>query len=277
VRWAESHDGDQAGAALLHIEYGQGSITKTPTPTPFATATPTLTNTPTGTPTQTNTPLATVTPSPTPAASSTATQLPTGGTIDIRVAASKDDAEESKSSSMRLTSNDLELVYHGGNQKVGMRFNGIQIPPGATITNAYVQFQVDETSAGDTSLKIEAEAIDNAPAFVSAKNNISNRSRTAANMEWSPLPWMTVGEAGIDQRTPDLSSIIQEVVNRTGWVPGNSIVLVVTGSGVRWAESYDGDQAGAALLHIEYDQTLSNSLVQCRFCLTSRTHPHSDL
>jgi hypothetical protein len=286
VRWAESYNGDQAGAPLLHVEYSQGSTgtatptstqlptatatntpTNTPTPTipPAATATPTVTATPTSTPLPTFTPTATntatITPTPTytptptmtPTASSTPTPHPGGGNIDIRVAGSLDDAEESKTGNIRLTSSDLELVYTGGNQTVGLRFNGLQIPTGATITNAYVQFQVDETSSGETILKVEGEAIDNAPAFVSLKYNISNRSRTTANVDWLPAPWTTVGEAGINQRTPDLSVIIQEIVDRSGWAPGNSIVLIVTGSGTRWAESYNGDQSGAPLLHIEYD------------------------
>ena len=41
---------------------------------------------------------------------------------------------------MSLGSSDLELVFDsGGNQTVGMRFNAITIPFGATITNAYIQ------------------------------------------------------------------------------------------------------------------------------------------
>jgi hypothetical protein len=283
ARWAESYDGDQAGAALLHVEYSQGSITETPTPTSTLspTNTPTATNTPTNTSTTTNTPIATDTPTftplptntatvtntptrtptltntpsptPTPSASPTPTPRPAGGIIDVRVSGSLDDAEESTTGRMRLTSSDLELVYTGGNQEVGVRFNGIQIPPGVTITNAFVQFQVDETSSGETILKVEGEAVDDAPAFATSRYNISDRLRTTANVGWSPAPWLTVGEAGIDQRTPDLSAILQEIVDRAGWIEGNSIVLIVTGNGVRWAESYNGDQAGAALLHIEYD------------------------
>ena len=154
---------------------------------------------------------------------------------------------------MRLTSSDLELVYTGGAQTVGLRFNGLQIPPGAVITNAYVQFQVDEDSAGETILLIEGEDIANAPAFTSVRYNLSSRSRTAANTGWTPVPWLTVGEAGVDQRTPNLAGIIQEIVDRPGWADGNSIVLIITGTGVRWAESYNGDQSGAPLLHIEFD------------------------
>lgn len=164
-----------------------------------------------------------------------------------------DDVEESKTGRMRLTSNDLDLVYAGGNQEVGLRFNSVQIPLGATITNAYVQFQVDKIGSRETILKVEGEAIDDAPAFTSSRYNLSNRSRTTANIGWLPSPWLTVGESGIDQRTPDLSAVIQELVDRPGWVQGNSIIIIVTGSGVRWAESFDGDQAGAPLLHIEYN------------------------
>ena len=67
--------------------------------------------------------------------------------LDIRVSASSDDAEERASGTMNLTSSDLELVEEKGIQTVGMRFNGLTIPPGMMITEAYIQFQVDETSS----------------------------------------------------------------------------------------------------------------------------------
>jgi hypothetical protein len=46
--------------------------------------------------------------------------------------------------------------------------------------------------------------------------------------------------------------VIQEIVSRPGWVSGNALALIVTGSGKRTAESFNGDAAGAALLHVEY-------------------------
>jgi hypothetical protein len=63
---------------------------------------------------------------------------------------------------------------------------------------------------------------------------------------------MSAGEAGPDQQTPNIASIIQEIVNRPGWSSGNSIVIIVTGTGERTAESYDGNPNGAPLLHLEY-------------------------
>ncbi|UCG63843.1 MAG: metallophosphoesterase, partial [Deltaproteobacteria bacterium] len=173
--------------------------------------------------------------------------------LEIRVSASTDDAEEGSSGSMNLTSSDLELIYDGSDQTVGMRFNGLDIPPGATISNAYIQFQVDETAPSDpTDLTIQAEAIDDAPTFTNTVGNISSRATTTASVYWSPVPWTTVGEAGPDQQTPNIAAVIQEIVDRPGWSSGNSLVIIITGTGERVAESYNGDSSGAPLLHMEY-------------------------
>ncbi|NIM60047.1 MAG: hypothetical protein GTO16_14085, partial [Candidatus Aminicenantes bacterium] len=174
-------------------------------------------------------------------------------TIEIRIETGNDDAEERSDSSMYLTSSDLELVFDsGGNQTVGMRFNGVTIPQGATITNAYIQFQVDETHSGDTSLTIQGHYTGNAPTFTSTAGNISSRTRTTASVSWEPVPWTTTGQAGPDQQTPDIASVIQEIVNRSDWFEGNSLVIIITGIGERVAESYNGDSAAAPLLHAEY-------------------------
>jgi hypothetical protein len=172
--------------------------------------------------------------------------------LDIRVAASSDDAEESSSGSVGLTSSDLELIQESSNQTVGMRFNGVAIPPGATIVLATIQFMVDETNSGATSLTIQAEAADNASTFTSSSGNVSSRVRTAASVGWSPPPWNTVGAEGPDQQTPNLAAVIQEVIDRQGWVSGNSLVLIITGTGKRVADSFNGNQAGAPLLHLEF-------------------------
>jgi hypothetical protein len=173
-------------------------------------------------------------------------------TLEVRVAASLDDAEERVTGGMRLTSSDLELVYDGSDQTVGMRFAGVDIPKGATISKAYIQFQADETHSVATSLFIEGQDTDDAPAFTSFNGDISSRPKTGAAVAWTPVEWMTRGEAGVDQQTPDISSIIQEIIDRLGWGSGNSLVVIITGTGERAAESYDGDSAGAPLLHVEF-------------------------
>jgi hypothetical protein len=140
----------------------------------------------------------------------------------------------------------------GGNQLVGLRFNEVTIPQGATILNAYIQFKVDEVNSGGTSLTVQGENTDSAGTFTTSSGDISSRDKTTAGVPWSPVPWLTVGEAGLDQRTPDITSVVQEIVNRLGWVSGNSLAIIISGTGERTAVSYNGDANGAPLFHVEY-------------------------
>ena len=171
--------------------------------------------------------------------------------IDIRIAVSSDDAEERSNGWLYLSSTDLEMVEDGGMQTVGLRFQGVDIPQGASIASATVQFTVDETSAGDASFTIQGELSPDAQAFRSSSRNITSRPRTNDDVLWLPVSWGSTGEAGASQRTPDLSRIIQDIVDQPTWQAGNSLVLIISGSGKRVAEAYDGDPDGAALLHVE--------------------------
>lgn len=228
------------------------TTTLTPTEIPTVTPTPTSIPTFTPTPTSTPTPTPTLTPTPTPTASPSPTPTPIPSTLEVRVNSDSDDAEERASGSIYIDSSDLELVYDKSDQTVGIRFNAVTIPQGVTITNAYIQFQVDEKNSGSTYLTVEGQNTDNAPTFTTTNSNISSRARTAAYTLWSPPAWDTTGEAGPDQRTPDISPIIQEIVGRTDWANGNSLVIIITGTGERTAESYKGSPSAAPLLHIEY-------------------------
>ncbi|MEI2302410.1 hypothetical protein MKZ91_30660, partial [Ensifer sp. MJa1] len=81
--------------------------------------------------------------------SENASTLAAPSIFETRVAASADDAEERSTGSMSLSSSDLELTVDDGvGQAVGIRFIGVDIPKGAIITNAYIQFTVDEVSTG---------------------------------------------------------------------------------------------------------------------------------
>jgi hypothetical protein len=173
-------------------------------------------------------------------------------TVESRTKARTDDAEERDSGLMYVYNSELDLVYNRGNQTVGLRFSGLNIPRGARIVRAMVQFRAARASYGDCSLTIAAENDGNAPPFLAVRKNISSRPRTTATVPWLPAPWPARGEVGADQQTPDLSPVIQEVIDREGWARGNAIVIIITGSGARRAVSYDGDHAGAPMLHVDY-------------------------
>lgn len=185
---------------------------------------------------------------------------PSIGTVSNRISSGADDVEEGINGVVVLNSDDLELVYDTkktGNQTVGLLFRNLGIPLGANITNAYIQFAVDERTTASCSLKIEGEDSDNASIFANTAYNVSGRTRTSSNVTWVPAAWKTVGASGSGERTPDISAIIGEIVSRPNWNPAGNLALIITGTGKRTAESYEGLPAKAPLLYIEYSTAKS--------------------
>ena len=177
------------------------------------------------------------------------------GIINVcsRVDSSSDDAEEREDGSLSLTSSDLEMVYDGEDQKIGIRFNNLNIPQCSQISNAFIQFTDEETTnINPCELQIFAEDNDNPSTFLDVDHNISNRQKTTTSVLWSPPDWNNPGESGPNQKTVDLSSIIQEVVNREGFSESSSIVILIEGTGKRTAESFDGELSLAPRLCLDY-------------------------
>ncbi len=173
--------------------------------------------------------------------------------FETRVATAADDIEEKSSGTISANINDLDMGYDGTTrQTVGLRFTGIDVPRGAVITNAYIQFTSDEISSGAASFLIRGEDADESAAFTAIKFNVSARPTTDASVAWDAASWTVRGEAGAAERTPDLKAIVQEIIDRGGWAALNDMAFMLTGTGTRTAKSYEGSAAGAALLHIEY-------------------------
>ena len=170
--------------------------------------------------------------------------------VEVSISTGNDDVEEEQDGNMDMNSSDLEMVHDSQDQIIGLRFNNINIPQSAKILNAYIQFTVDEATSNETNLIIHGENIGDAQTFDS--QNVSSRSNTSNIVNWSVPAWSSGGLYGEDQRTPDLSSIVTEIVNLQDWILGNSMVFKITGSGKRVAESYEGAKTACAKLHIEY-------------------------
>lgn len=171
--------------------------------------------------------------------------------LEVRIIQSTDDAEERLDTGyMYMNSSDLELIQdRDREQLIGLRFQYVGIPQGATITAAYLEFQVDETDSVTTLVNISAQAADNAAEFSSTDYDLTSRATIPASVAWDIPPWDAVGEV---HQSPDLSPVIQAIVDRPGWVINNSQVLVISGSGTRTAVSYDDIPEAAPLLHVEY-------------------------
>ena len=186
-----------------------------------------------------------------------------------RVSASTDDGEEHPLDSgvmEGLGSSDLELGHEGAmspeaQQIIGCRWTGIAIPKGATITEAWVQFSADDVDndyhQGAVSQVITGELPINPVTFTDSLKDISNRPATAASAVWDIPVWTETHLMGPGERTPDISNVLQEIVNHDGWT--GTVVLMFADNpakpsqGCREAESYDGTPSEAPLLHITYE------------------------
>lgn len=180
----------------------------------------------------------------------------TTATVTKRVSSSHDDATEKSDGEMKLTEDHL----HVGEKDFGVRFRSLAIPQGATITSAYIQFTADKDKSGDAEVTIYAEDTDDAEAFSSDDDDISDRDRTSANEDWSTADW----DEDEKYNTPDLKDLVQEVVNRNGWVSGNDMVFIVEeDDGHLDASSYDASSSNAPYLVVTYQTGQSSDSTDC--------------
>lgn len=133
---------------------------------------------------------------------------------------------------------------------VGLRFENIPVAQGATVLEAYLEYVPNNSTNYPAAFSITGEAVDNANAFNGSRSNIRDRDRTTATVTWEPEEWNTDERV----RSNDISNIVEEIVSRAGWQPGNALALIVSGnqSGTN-AYSYDGDPARAPKLVLKLE------------------------
>jgi hypothetical protein len=139
-----------------------------------------------------------------------------------------------------------------------LRFTGVAIPPGATIVSAVLQLVSSGTDSGSVvNSKIRGVAADNA-AIPANDTAFHAPGYTSAVVNWDDIPGWT---SGIAYTSPNIKSIIQEIVNRPGWVSGNAVVLTwddldlrstQSGAVVRRGQSYNNTPANAPKLLVRY-------------------------
>jgi type IV pilus assembly protein PilY1 len=118
-------------------------------------------------------------------------------------------------------------------------FPSVLIPQGATIDSAFLRFTAYSIySTHICNLKCYFNDIDNAIPPTTPMTAIKLKVTNA--IEWNDIPdW--VGDTQYD--TPELKTILQTVINRSGWVSGNSLqVIMDNGSdlgAIRFAYSHD--------------------------------------
>ena len=143
----------------------------------------------------------------------------------------------------------------------GFRFRDITIPEDAEITVAYLTVRAKNSLSGiGVKSKIGAEDVNDATDFADDADNFDRRweNRISKQVEWYiNEPWTV----DVDYNSPSIVSVIQDIVDRSGWDSGNDMVIFWedfegktegVGNKFRTIYSYDHTTEYCARLHIEY-------------------------
>jgi hypothetical protein len=158
-------------------------------------------------------------------------------------------------------------VYKEGG---GIKFNNISIPQGSIISTAYLSLKSSHTINEDTvNSRITGNKEANPAVFTTLADYKTRRGTvvggaddtkiTTAQVDWDTIAhW--VADTWYD--SPEIKTIIQEIIEQAGWVPGNPLVIfwddhddrsTHAGNTIRLADTYFGNPANGAKLHIEYN------------------------
>ena len=109
----------------------------------------------------------------------------------------------------------------------GFRFPNIAIPQGATIDSAYLTYVAYNNDASTDDVKVWAEATDDAAVFNTTTRTPKSVTAGSNSVAWT-LPNQT---ANSSYTSPDIKTVVQEVVNRAGWSSGNGLAILVRNNG----------------------------------------------
>lgn len=171
-------------------------------------------------------------------------------TINRSITASTDDVEE-RNNNVRTTDNELNFDR---NHRIGLRFTDLTIPQGAPINSAFIEVLTRRTDNSNTSYEIEAEDADDAAPYTSSVGTVSGRDYTGDSVTW---PANTQWNQGSFQRSPDISELVEDVVDRGGWEPGNAMSFSIdsnaTNGNRRRIRSFNESPGQAPRLVVEFE------------------------
>lgn len=172
-----------------------------------------------------------------------------GGEQTYQVAAQSDNAEE-KSNGYQSTGTELTM-RSSSNSYIGIRFRNLAVPKDAVITEAHIEFTAYSNRTGSgASFNIRGLNQANPGNFNSyPRYKLRNAPKTAA-VPWANIPkWYK----NYDYQTPDVSSIVTQLVTRGDWESGNDMIFVLSDfTGFRGAYTYNGKPSGAARLVVKF-------------------------
>ncbi|WP_137166392.1 PilC/PilY family type IV pilus protein [Salinimonas lutimaris] len=167
-----------------------------------------------------------------------------------------------------LTTNtdSADLVLSQGTSTVtsGIRITNLMIPQGATVTGAYLRLTSSQFDAAETTLRFKAELTADSQPFTATTKNIGLRTTTSNEVVWSEDNAFPLSNEIVV--TPDLTSVIQEVVDQEAWCGGNALSIIITGESVnagssRKVKAFDSGTNQAPQLYLTYDDATATGCI----------------
>lgn len=152
-------------------------------------------------------------------------------------------------------------AQEGVNYITGLRFQGVNIPQGATVTSAKLKVSSSQNNQNDTtSWTISAENTSDSEEFELSSGNLSGRTKTTS-VPWT-LPasnnWENDGGGNVTtEESPELSTIVQTIVNDANWCGGNAITFFIQGTDYSDGREIYHKESGSGYepqLFVEYDK-----------------------
>lgn len=178
------------------------------------------------------------------------------GSVDLRVSASNQTAHGDQGSWTPYFDSPGYLVRSNALASFVWARYILNIPKNATITSATFTLYQQETATYYTTQDdrtIGAVQADNP----SAPTNASETEAACENLG-TTATWANSGAFSNQNPLPsgDISSVIQQIVNRAGWSSGNAIIIVAThpgsGSKTHQQRMYDSTESLRPRLQVEY-------------------------
>ena len=179
------------------------------------------------------------------------------------IVATGDGATEKNDTSLETLTSALITGVQSGNVYDGLlRWQGLDVPRLAEISYATLKVYIVATNSDDFQGDIFGIDEDNTVTW-SASNRGSQRSKTTANVQCDVADWTGTFSMG-NWVEIDITSIIQEIINRDDWETGNDLGIVILSDTVqsndllfihRYYGGYEGPLTYSPQLIIEYATT----------------------
>lgn len=103
-----------------------------------------------------------------------------------------------------------------------LRYPNVYTTPGATLTSFKINVRPSGLTGTIPPMTVVGVKSLN-PAAPTTRAEANALPLTTATVAWTPGAWTT----GVRQDSPELKTILQEIVNQPGWVSGNAVIILL--------------------------------------------------